>query len=79
MNANSEKRSIRKAGTQEKTSIHPEDICERCGRKNITWFTDNELWNNIARNKGWNILCPFCFVAIAEKLMNVTAWKIIPE
>lgn len=61
------------------SAVHPEDVCERCGRNNIVWFTDNELWNNIAGQKGFHVLCPICFVSIAERYIEVTAWKLVPE
>lgn len=54
-------------------------LCERCGSPNRVWFTDNELWNNIARSKGYNVLCLICFIDIAERMIEVTGWKLIPE
>ena len=57
---------------------HPEDACERCGRLNVVWFTRNELWNRIPPTH--DILCPCCFVQLAEESGLVpTGWLLIPE
>lgn len=47
---------------------HPEDSCKRCHRPNISWFAPNDLWNQYARDRNEpGILCPICFVQIAEQ------------
>ncbi len=46
--------------------IHPEDYCHECGRPNITWFAQNDLWNRVMSERGC-IVCPICFVKKAEE------------
>lgn len=58
---------------------HPEDICGKCGGPNIIWFVNNSIWNRVMHH-GSGILCPICFVKIAENEgYNLTAWKLAPE
>jgi hypothetical protein len=56
-------------------TAHPEDFCEKCGGRNITWFAPSPLWNKYAVEYG--ILCPLCFVELARAELD--AWKIAPE
>lgn len=63
---------------------HPEDWCEDCGRRNISWFVDSQMWNAVAREPhGENyrdpMLCPACFVLRAEDAGIVATWEIKPE
>lgn len=49
---------------------HPEDKCQKCGGRNISWFVRNETWNAVAGSEG-GILCPICFAAAyADKFPN---------
>lgn len=65
-------------GKLEGNDEHPENRCERCGGRNICWFTASEIWN--AHSDGANILCPICFVAAAESAgISHSAWQLIPE
>ena len=51
--------------------------CADCGtNKNIIWFTDNVLWNDICRTKTTDagILCVNCFVIRAEKKYDIRSW-----
>jgi len=58
---------------------HPESYCHLCGGKNITWYVDNELWNKVIDSKV-TILCPICFIKIAEqKNIKPTAWRLSME
>lgn len=62
----------------EGTDDHPEHRCDRCRGRNITWYTDSALWNRVARK--WGILCPICFVEIAEEMKIIpTAWQLSLE
>ena len=59
---------------------HPEDFCQRCGRSNIVWFAPNNLWNKVVRvNNHPGILCPVCFVELAEALGIREVWKVAPN
>lgn len=61
-----------------KERSHPEDRCERCGGQNVTWFAPSELWNKA--HGVYDILCPVCFVNLAEAAgIRPTAWQIGPE
>jgi hypothetical protein len=44
---------------------HPEAFCVECGKENITWYADNDLWNKVMPDDG-GILCPQCFAKKAE-------------
>lgn len=59
-------------------SEHPEDLCDKCGRPNISWCTDSELWNRVAGE--YSILCPVCFAEMAEAAGVVpTTWRLSSE
>lgn len=62
-----------------KGNPHPKECCQKCGRENIVWFTDNETWNEVMGDDG-GILCPVCFVRAAEgKGFIPTAWRLLVE
>lgn len=45
----------------------PEDgdaRCQHCGRPNIVWYTDHDLWNRVMPDDG--VLCIGCFIHRAE-------------
>lgn len=70
-------RPSRAFGTWNEVS-HPEDFCERCKQPNVTWFAPSALWN--AAHGEWDILCPVCFITLAEATgINATAWRVTPE
>lgn len=70
----------RKLKILEGNDNHPENKCEKCGGRNITWHADSDVWNEVARKDGWGILCPICFVKLAEKKGIIpTAWKLSQE
>jgi hypothetical protein len=53
-------------------------VCERCHGSNVTWFAPSDIWN--AAHGDFDILCPVCFVTLAEHSgISATAWKIAPE
>lgn len=60
------------------TKPHPEDYCHKCNGKNITWYASNELWNAVMPdNQRGEILCPICFVKLAEERgLKPCAWRI---
>jgi len=60
------------------TTAHPEHRCERCRGPNVVWFAPNEIWNAV--HGQWDILCPPCFVQLAEAAgIRPTAWRVAPE
>jgi hypothetical protein len=54
--------------------------CDRCGIANPVWFTPSWLWSLVMGDDRGDILCPACFIALAEKA-NVlpSAWVLTPE
>lgn len=59
---------------------HPEATCEKCGGRNGVWFTANVFWNKHIRSKGFDVICPLCFIEICEADGFVpTSWYISPE
>jgi hypothetical protein len=60
-------------------SGHPEEICEKCGLKNVTWFAPSSIWNKVARTDGFDLmLCPTCFIHMAEVAGFDTVWRVAP-
>lgn len=59
---------------------HPENCCERCGGRNVVWYADNDLWDEvIARNPTCidGVLCPICFIEVAEEQgCQPTSWRL---
>lgn len=61
----------------EVTTKHPEDKCEKCGGPNIVWFISSALWNEVVRaNSEAEILCPVCFVRLAEVTQTRGVWEL---
>lgn len=60
---------------------HPEDYCHRCGGRNISWHTENKLWNSLIRDAGHpKILCPICFDEIYKEKYGLSPhWVFIKE
>lgn len=59
---------------------HPEDFCHKCGQPNIVWFAPNELWNKSVRAANEpEILCPVCFVQLAEAAGVNAVWEVAPQ
>lgn len=60
--------------------FHPETYCHCCGRRNITWWVESQLWNVAVRKRERNvvdILCPVCFVAEWERQTGTTTvWEL---
>lgn len=63
----------------EARDVHPEDHCDKCGGPNICWFAPSELWNKVVADRH-NILCPICFVKLAEATgFDSAAWQVSQE
>jgi hypothetical protein len=67
-----------------KTPRDPEATCERCNRKNARrWHAPSPLWNAVLRQPDgsdkWNVLCPVCFVELAEELVGPQVWCLRPQ
>lgn len=70
----------------ESSVTHPEP-CECCGGDNITWHAPSPLWNAVIRGGSivgddeFGIVCPLCFVQLAEAKGVVTrgGWRLMPE
>lgn len=61
---------------------HPENYCHLCGGKNISWYADNELWNEVTKSETilGGICCPLCFVKMAEKKsIKPPTWRLSRE
>ena len=56
---------------------HPEDWCDRCGRRNALWFAPNDLWNKY--HGEYSILCLNCFAEMAKEHGCDPVWKLEPE
>lgn len=62
---------------------HPESYCHRCSGPNIGWVAPSPLWNAVMRGGSINgreqwggIVCPICFVALAEEQGIATEWRL---
>lgn len=52
--------------------------CQRCGRPNIVWYTDRDLWQTVMPDDG--VVCVGCFVEAAEQHLGVgVAWYLHHE
>lgn len=55
--------------------FHPENFCHRCGQRNPPWFTPN--WDEAGLGHG-GILCPGCFVLVADPDGRYKTWALRP-
>jgi hypothetical protein len=56
---------------------HPEDNCQRCGGRNITWFVDGDRFNTACNRS--EIVCPTCFVLAHERATGMRCcWELSP-
>jgi len=64
-------------------SDHPEDFCDRCGGKNISWQVESDRWNaatEALKLSSEVVLCPSCFVQGHEAATAMTCgWTIVPS
>ena len=59
-----------------------EDFCHRCGGPNPTWSAASPLWNEVMRGGDINadhepfdgIVCPLCFIALAQEKGIADFW-----
>lgn len=62
--------------------IHPEDYCQRCYSRNITWTVDSDRFNAAAEELGYrstSILCIACFVVGHELATGLRcSWGLAP-
>lgn len=66
---------------------HPEFRCHRCNGPNVMWTAPSPLWNMVMRSGGvidgkemYNgIICPGCFIELAERMGIVTSWRLYAE
>lgn len=65
---------------------HIEDICHRCGGPNVLWTTPSPLWNEVMRAGDINsaeiydgIVCPTCFIQLAEERGVGSWWRVHAE
>src|SRR6187549_3921204 len=63
---------------------HSEDYCHRCGGPNTIWDAPSPLWNEVMRggdiNGNWQfdeIICPTCFMILAEKAGIATGFRVV--
>lgn len=61
-------------------TLHPEDFCVDCGRRNISWHVNSPMWNKLVREPVGHdpMICPACFVLRAEKQGVMATWEIAP-
>lgn len=63
---------------------HPEDTCHRCGKPFIGWSAPSPLWNEVMRGGSCaggpepyrGIICPSCFMHLAEQAGIATMWRV---
>lgn len=67
---------------------HPERRCHRCGGPNAPWAAPSPLWNEVMRGgdinnsdlENWHgIICPTCFMMLAEQSGIAELWRLYPE
>lgn len=66
------------------TGRHPEDTCHKCGQPFINWSAPSPLWNEVMRGGDINnspepysgIVCPSCFMQLAEDAGVGTGWRL---
>lgn len=59
------------------TEKSPELYCHKCGGPNVVWFTSNAMWDKaVTKAKEPGILCPTCFIQLAEAAGFYGVWKV---
>lgn len=65
---------------------HPEAHCHRCQGPNVTWTAPSPLWNMVMRDGSMGgdeifdgIVCPRCFMELAENSGVASLWRVYPE
>jgi hypothetical protein len=49
--------------------------CQKCGAMNPIWWVDDEVWNVIADTRE-DILCPNCFMHLADSKGYGGIWRL---
>lgn len=50
-------------------------LCQRCDLDYPTWFTHNDLWNEVCSDKdNVQFLCPTCFGVLADEKLGQNIW-----
>jgi len=63
----------------------PESVCGRCGGPNRPWAAPSPLWNEVMRGGDINgaetcgIICPTCFMVLAEEQGVAELWRLTAE
>lgn len=60
-------------------SEDPQASCDECGRPNIVWSAPNDVWNQVTGHPAGLIICPVCFVQMANAAGFRDAWMLIPN
>lgn len=62
---------------------HPERHCHRCGGPNLPWSAPSPLWNEVMRGGNIHgdeifdgIVCPTCFMVLAERYGIAELWRL---
>lgn len=66
---------------------HPETYCHRCAGPNLPWAAPSPLWNEVMRGDinntdldQWDgIVCPTCFMVLAEEAGIAEIWRLYAE
>jgi hypothetical protein len=59
------------------TEKSPELYCHKCGGPNVVWFTSNAMWDKaVTKANEPGILCPTCFIQLAEAAGFYGVWKV---
>lgn len=68
-----------------KLAVLPESVCGRCRGPNRVWWAPSPLWNQVMRGgdiggaEAWGIICPTCFVVLAEQQGIAEFWKLTAQ
>lgn len=80
--------SVEGDGVSRKFRVRDEDrlpgdtVCKECGGKNVVWFADSPLWNEVMdpTNERHITLCPPCFMRRADSMTpRVNVWRVSKE
>lgn len=59
--------------------VHPESVCGSCKGENPgPWSAPNDLWNQIVGSP-YGILCPNCFINLANEMGVTNVWDVAPR
>jgi hypothetical protein len=52
--------------------------CQDCGGRNVVWFTDSPIWNQVMGGEE-GLLCPTCFIVRAHRAGMAPIWRLVPD